>query len=172
MNRTEVVTRIVFYDQVAAKAKEAAQALRETLALDARAEFEEQGTAPTWRIPDVATVATAVTHESAALVNERAFVAWVAQRFPTEVETIQRARPAWMAPYLSTLVASGEDAVDPATGEVVPGIAMRPGGNFAGVSIRPTAQGKAVIGAVAGAAFEQITGTGFTIAELEPSSHG
>jgi hypothetical protein len=167
VNRTELVTRIVFFDQIAARAKEAAQALRNDLTADARAEFEEQGTAPTWRIPEVATVATAVTHEAPGLADEAAFVAWVRERYPTEVETVHRARPAWMAPFLASLAASGDDAVDTSTGEVVPGITMRPGGNFAGVSIRPTAQGKAIIGAVAGAALEKVTASGFAIAELE-----
>lgn len=169
MNRTELVTRIVFFDQIAARAKEAAQLLRNDLTADARAEFEEQGTAPTWRIPDLATVATAVTHEAPGLADEAAFVAWVRERYPTEVETVHRARPAWMAPFLAGLTACDESAVDPSTGEVVPGIAMRPGGRFAGVSIRPTAEGKAVVGAVAAAVFEQVTTSGFAVAELESS---
>lgn len=149
MNRTQIVQAVVFLDQLAAHAKAEGAKLRDQLTADARAEYEEQGTAPTWRIPDVATVAASVTHESVSVADEEAFTAWVKSRYSTEVEMVAKIRAAWLALFLSNAKISGDYAVDPFSGEVVPGLAVREGGRFSGISVRATSEAKAVFAAVA-----------------------
>lgn len=155
MNRTETVQAIIWLDQLAAKVKAEAAKLREQIYADARAEYEEQGTAPTWRIPDVATVAASVSHESVSVDNSRALVAWVEQRYPTEVERVPTVRAAWLADFLLRAKPNGDVACDPDTGEIVPGLSVREGGHFAGVSIRATSDAKAVFGALADTALRR-----------------
>ncbi len=149
MNRTELTQAIIWLDQIAAHAKAEGQKLREQIGSDARKEFEEQGTAPTWRIPDVATIAASVTHESVSVGDNAIFVRWVQSRYMTEVEPVLTVRTAWLTGFLARVRVDGEQVVDPDTGEVVPGLTVREGGRFAGVSIRPTAEAKAAFGAVA-----------------------
>lgn len=155
MNRTEIVTACIWLDQLAAHAKAERAKLAAQLSADARAEFEEQGTAPTWRIPDVATVAASVSHESAYVCDEKTFTEWVSKRYATEVETVTRVRPAFQTGLLSGLRSEGEMAFMP-DGEVVPGVMVRPGGEFAGVSIRATAAAKEVFGALADAGLKRL----------------
>lgn len=156
MNRSEVVKAIVWLDQLAVQAKAEGAKLRAQLAADARAEFEEQKTAPTWRIPDVATVAASVAHEAVVVASDKTLVAWVAERYPTEVEQVTVVRGAWLAGFLTRCRPSGEVACDPDTGEVVPGLAVRPGGTFSGVSVRVTSAAKEVFAALARRGLEKL----------------
>lgn len=161
MNRTELTQGILWLDQLAVAAKAEATKLRDMLTADARAEFVEQGTAPTWRIPDVATIAASVSHESVHVSDDAAFTAWVAERYPTEVETVTRVRGAWLTGFLTRTRVHGDDpedmiAADGETGEVVPGVTVRAGGQFAGISIRATADAKAVFGALARTGLERL----------------
>ena len=153
MNRSDLVQRIIFLDQVEKQIKAESQALRSVLMLDAKAEYEEQGAAPTWRMPDLATVATAVTHTSVSVADEAAFRAWVAKRYPEEVYTVSRVREAWQAAFLGAL---SED-FDPVTGEVIPGLRVKEGGEFSGISIRATAAAKELFGMLAANALGELT---------------
>lgn len=153
-NRIQTVTEIVFYDRFAELLKKRSAELRAELAADARAELEEQGTAPTWRIPDVATVAASVSHQSVVVADNSTLTAWMADRYPTEVETITQIRPAWLKLFLAQAAAERADdgsyrVYDTATGERVPGVDVKPGGEFGGVSIRVSADAKAVFDALA-----------------------
>lgn len=149
MNRTEITTAIIWLDQLAAAAKAEGAKLREMVYADAKAEYEEQGTAPTWRIPDVATIAASVSHESVSVGDTDALVEWVIQRYPTEIEVKTVVRAAWLNDFVTRCEPNGDVACDPSTGEVVPGLSVREGGRFAGITIRPTADAKAVFAAVA-----------------------
>lgn len=149
MNRTEQTQAVIWLDQIAAAAKAKAAGLRADLEADARAEYEAQGAAPTWRIPDVATVSASVSHETVAVRDEVAFLKWVGARYPGEVEEIVRVHPGWQSAFLANAAVSGEAAADPATGEVVPGLVVRPGGRFAGVSIRASHDARVAFAAVA-----------------------
>lgn len=154
MNRADAVKAIVWLDQVAARAKLEAAAIRAAIEADAKAELAEQGTAPTWRLPDLGTVALSVSHEAVVVADEDAFTKWVAERYPTEVVQVLRVRPAWRAGFLDRAgaypAAVGElVAVDPETGEIVPGLVVRPGGQPVGITIRPSTEAKQVYAAVA-----------------------
>jgi hypothetical protein len=172
VNRTELVQAVIWLDLLAAQAKAEGQKLRAELAADARAEFEEHGTAPTWRIPDVATVAASVSHPSVTVGDHVRFQRWVGRRYPTEIEEILVVRPAWLADFLKRCKVDDLDAVDPDTGEVVPGLTVVPGGEFGGVSIRATGAAKEVFGALAGhglrrLALEASPAVPVVLAELE-----
>lgn len=148
MNRSDLVSGIAYLDAIAAAARAKSSALRAMLEADARAEYEEQHTAPTWRIPDVATVTAGVSHEAVVVCNERAFTDWVAARYPAEVQP--SVRPSWQTVFLAKAEADGDKAVDPATGEVVPGLTVRSGGEFTGISVRVAATAKTVLADLAG----------------------
>jgi hypothetical protein len=151
VNRSAVTQAVVWLDAIAAKAKAERDRLREQLDADAYAEFREQGTAPTWRIPDVATVSASVSKQSVSVADEVAFAEWVTERYPDAVETVTRVRDSWRQAFLDRHVeVAGEDMADTATGEVVPGVKVRPGGRFLGVSIRASAEAKQVFGLAAG----------------------
>ena len=85
MNRKDLIARYIWLDQVAKAAGDAKRVLAAELNADARAEYEEQQTASTWRIPGMATVPQSVTNDAVVVKDEPKFVDWVARRFPTEV---------------------------------------------------------------------------------------
>lgn len=132
MNRADHIEALAAVDALA-------KALREALNAEARAEYESQGTVPSWRLPGF-TVATSLSADSAVIVDDAEFKAYVADAFPTEVETVTvtRVRPAWQAVFLKELVARGE-ACD-GDGRVVAGVEIRPGGAFGSVSVIPNAE--------------------------------
>ena len=166
MNRTQLVQAVVWLDAMAARAKAEAGKLRADLAADARAEFEEQGTAPTWRIKDVAAVSSSVSNAAVYVDDEPAFTAWVAKRYPTEIETITRVRPAWQGAFLNGVPGAHGIVTDLDTGECVPGLAIRAGGEFVGISIRATAAAKEVFGTFAAAGLRQLAASAGPAIEL------
>jgi hypothetical protein len=157
VNRSDIVKGIVWLDQIAARAKEEAATLRHQLDEDARAEYEEQGTAPTWRMPEVATIQLSVSKEAVVVGDERVFAEWVAKRYPDEVYTVTRVRQSFTTAFTERhVLKEPEGLVDSATGEVVPGLVLRQGGIPLGVSIRPTADVKAAYAAVADHALRRL----------------
>lgn len=59
-----------------------------------------------------------------AVVNEMEFCRWVKENYPSEIE--ETVRPAFRTKMLDTAKAYGE-AIDPSTGEVIPGVEYRHG---------------------------------------------
>lgn len=129
MNRADTVRAVLACE---ALAKE----LRAALVADARAEYDEQGTVPTWRLPGV-TAAASTSNPTAVVADEKAFTDWVSTRNPTEVETvtITRVRDAWRTAVLGTAVKLG--AACTADGEVIPGVEYRSGGEYRSLSLNP-----------------------------------
>lgn len=156
MNRTQTTQAVIWLEQLAAHAKAEAGKLRDQLSADARAELEEQGTAPTWRLPDVATISTSVTHRTVVVDDEKAFTEWVEKRYPTETVTV--IRPAWRKHLLDTAIAEDESVCLP-DGEVIPGLVVRPGGQFAGVTIRVAPAAKEVFGLLAEHGLRELAST-------------
>lgn len=140
MNRSQVVQTIAACDALAAE-------LRRALKADAQAEYVEQGTAPTWRLPGY-TVSTSITHDSVEVVDEAAWLDYVSEEFPTEVEVITRARAAWQTSFLAEIAARGEPPCD-RDGRVVPGVVFRPGGEFKSVSVLPGSATRTSLRAIA-----------------------
>lgn len=147
MNRADLVRSALVWEQVAAEARRRAGEAREQLAADARAELSEQGTAPTWRMPDLATVTLPVSKESVTLADIDALTKWAAERYPSEVEMVAQIRPAWIAAIPQWTTVEGDVVCDAATGEIVPGLAVRPGGQPGALTIRASTAAKAVLAA-------------------------
>jgi hypothetical protein len=144
VNRSDRLQQIMRLEALAAAAKTAAADHRAELNAEAAAEFEQEGTAPTWRLSDLGTITLPVSKETAYVAAPQAFVDWCMLRYPSEVETIAQVRPAFQAALFARLHLEGESAVDTATGEEVPGLAVRPGGIPKSLSIRPTPEAGAV----------------------------
>ena len=145
MNRFEMIRRTLMWEQVAAAARAKAAKLRDDLTADAQAEYAEQGTAPTWRLPDIGTVTLPVSKETIVVTDEAALVEWAKRDWPGEVVTVEKIRPAFLRVLLENVaVAAGEVAVDSGSGQIIPGLAVRPAGTPQSLSFRPSPDAKAV----------------------------
>jgi len=149
MNRAEIVRGVLIWEQVAAAAKERAGEFRERLNADARAEFDEQGTAPTWRLPDIGAVTLPVSVETPYVADMEALQKWAADRYPAEVETVVQLRPEFVAGLTARVIVDDGQVIDQTLGEVVPGFGVRAGGIPKALSIRPTPAAKSMIREVA-----------------------
>jgi hypothetical protein len=72
----------------------------------------------------VATITLVDPKPAVAVVDGEAFAGWVAENYPSEVETQLRVRSRWEKRFISRLDVSHAPAADPGTGEVVPGLAV------------------------------------------------
>lgn len=137
MNRAQVVRAVLACDALAGE-------LRRQLKADAKAEFEEQDCAATWRLKGVGTVSTSLTSDKAVVSDEAAFLDYVRDAYPTEVEEIRIVRPRenWLRAFLEGVAKRGEPVCD-RDGRAVPGVVFVPGGDFHTVSIIPDDEMKA-----------------------------
>jgi hypothetical protein len=132
--------------QALAACETMAKKLRDAIAADAQAEFDEQGTVPTWRMPDAGiTVSGSTKHPSVAIVDEQAFLNWVQEHHPSEIKTVTLVQPAWQQAFLAAVAERGEPLCDD-QGDIIPGLEYRPGGGFAGISVRVEPAIKMVLG--------------------------
>lgn len=152
MSRADIVRNIVVLEQFAAEARRLRDEYRAQLVADASAELTEQGSAPTWRMPEVATVSLAVTKQSIVVADSDILQAWVAHRHPSEIDTqiTTRVRPAFLTALLGSLKAEDGIVIDPETGEIVPGLSVLEGGKAGPLSIRPDKALKATVAAAVG----------------------
>lgn len=170
MNRTDRVREILRLEGLADAAKKRAAEHRAALDAEARTELEQHGTAPSWRLPDIGTVTLPLTKEAPVIADIEALTKWCLERHPDEVETVHQVRASFQAALLARVVCDGDVVVDPATGEIVPGVAVRVGGVPQSLSIRPSRTARA---AYAAAAAELLDGLALLAEEvpghLEPS---
>lgn len=147
MNRAELVKQVLLYDQLAAAAKAKSAVYREQLDTQARAELEQQGMAPTWRLPDIGTVTLPVSQETLYVADVKARDAWLAQHYPDAIleEVVHTADRVFVAQLEKRLAVTDGLIVDPGTGMEVPGYAIRPGGMPQSLTIRPTSDAKAIV---------------------------
>lgn len=125
---------ILLLEAFADEAKRLAGERRTRLAERARKQLAEDGIAPSWHLPAVAKVTLAVTKTALHVADERKLTEWVIARFPDETERTVKAR--FITALLGRLKVEGDVAVDPATGEIVPGIGVRQGGQPANLSVK------------------------------------
>lgn len=149
-NRSEQARLAVFWGAVASAASARAKTFTAGLEAQAREELERDGYAPTWRIPGLGTVPLALTSDRVDISDEAAYVAWVARRHPTEVETITRVRAAFDEQFRRQLARRGEPLCDD-EGTIIPGLTFRQGGLPRGIQIRPEPAAKEAAAALAGA---------------------
>jgi hypothetical protein len=156
MNRTQRLQEVLRLEGLAAAAQTRAKEYREELALEARDEFAQQGSAPTWRMPDLATVSLSVSKETPYILDEHLFLQWCRERYPEHVETVEQVRGAFRQKLLIDAIVSGDAVVDGATGEVVIGAAVRPGGVPQSLTIRPSHAARVVFAAMGERALEEL----------------
>jgi hypothetical protein len=91
-------------------------------------------------LPDdtpVATVTLVDPKPAVVVSDEASFTSWVAETYPTEVETRVQVRSSWQRQFVSRLDASPGPVADPRTGEIVPGLAAIPAPEPRSFSLRP-----------------------------------
>lgn len=157
MNRLEGTKNLIKLEAAAAQLTEMAKAIRLELDADAQREFKEQGAAPTWRLKDLGTWSLPITRDSVAVTDPDAFLDWLAERHPTEVEEIRRPRKAFFEVLTQFLVQDGAEVVHRSTGEVVPGLEIRPGGTPLTLRFKPNGDALAVADQHAGQLVAKVT---------------
>lgn len=146
MTTAETTQAVIWLDRLAAAAAEYAARYRQQLADTAFTQYAVEGVAPTYRMPDVATVSTRIARDAVTVTDPAALLAWVAERHPEQVQ--QQVRTSYIDHLRRTGRPNGTDVVDP-DGEVVPGLAYVPGGRFLGITVKPTTAAAEVFGALA-----------------------
>ncbi len=144
MSIADDVRIILMLEAFADEAKQLAGVHRAALAERARKQLAEDGIAPSWHLPAVAKVTLGVTKEAVFIADPVKFTAWVAARFPHEMEQVVRS--AFAAQLITSLVAEGDSAVYRETGEIVPGVGVRKGGLPANLSVKAEPAVKAELG--------------------------
>jgi hypothetical protein len=134
MNRADVIRQILLWERVAEQATARAAAFRQQLQANAVAELTEQGTAPSWRSPEVGLVFLPVSKTAPVVTDHEALAKWVSLTRPSEVE--MRVRPAYVKALRDGARIEG-DVVTDRDGTVIPGMEVRPGGNPGSVTFTP-----------------------------------
>lgn len=148
MNRTERLQEVLRLEGIAAAASTRAKVYREELSVEARDELAREGSAPTWRVPDLATITLSVSKETPYILDEHLLLQWCKDRYPEHVETVERVAGAFRAGLLVDAIVSGDSIIDGATGEVIPGGGVRPGGVPQSLTIRASHAARVVYAAM------------------------
>lgn len=165
MNRAEVIRQILLWERVAEQATARAGRFRAMLQAEANAEYEEQGTAPSWRLPEIAAVVLPVSRTAAVVRDEQALAAWVRLHRPGEVA--MRVNPAYVAALRKGARIEG-DVVTDKDGTVIPGMEVVQGGAPMSVSLTPEPEAKAVAEEAAGQVIAEVAaGLGLASPEAE-----
>lgn len=166
MNRAERLQELLRLEGLITAAKERVTDHRAALNAEASGEYEREGMAPTWRWPDLGTIILPVSKETTVVADADALAKWCQQRYPTEVETLVQIRPAFQVALLQRTRGDGDGVVDMATGELVPGLAVRAGGVPKALTIRPTPEASALFTEVGRQELEHLLAP---VGHLEPS---
>jgi hypothetical protein len=150
VNRQQEISQVLLWEAAAKKCKARADAARQRLDEEARAELAEQGTAPTWRLPDIGSVTLPLSQETVYVADEKALLEWC-KSTPGEsvVETVERVMPWYVADLLRCYARVVDGQVVDEDGEVIPGLGVRPGGVPLALSFRPSHEAKAYAGDLA-----------------------
>jgi len=158
MNRAEATRQVLLLEAAAAQLKDRAKSLRTGLDADARAELAEQGTAPTWRL-DIGTWSLPVSKEAVYVADEAALLEWVKSEpaaLSEVVETIERVKPWYVAELLRMARVVDGLAIDD-DGTVIPGLAVRSGGQPQSLRFRPAGDAQAVADQAADKLVSEVT---------------
>lgn len=148
MNRTEHLQEVLRLEGLADAARQRAQDHRDALAADARDELDREGAAPTWRVSDIGTITLPVSQPTPFVHHPAAFLAWCKQRYPDAIEHIEQVRGSFQTALLAGALLEEGEVIDGGTGEVIPGVSVRPGGVPKALTIRATPEAKAVFAAI------------------------
>jgi len=150
-SRADTVKAILVLEAFAEEAKRVAGEHRARLGEQAIAELEKQGTAPTWRLVDIARVTLPLSKQKIDVSDPDKLLTWVEARHPDEVEVITttRVRREFVDALLAYLVVVDDTVMHPETAEIVPGLKVRPGGIPGTLTITAEKGVKTVVAATA-----------------------
>jgi hypothetical protein len=128
VNRAELIQRLAAHEA-------AAKALRSALEAEARAELEENRTAPAWTLEDGSRVSVRVSTGGLYVTDEDGFITWVRAHYPDEVveETVVRFRNDLFRRRL--LADLTRKMVDNGGGELPPFLDWEPKGVYRSTSV-------------------------------------
>jgi hypothetical protein len=150
MNRTDRAREIARREALGAAWAASAKTLRQELAAEAVAEFEEHGNGVTWTMRDLGRITLPLTEEAAYITDIGHLLKWAKERHPENVETVEQVRAAFQSWLIgNATVAEGGVAVHPETGEVIPGMGVREGGQPKSLSITIARDAKALLASYA-----------------------
>jgi hypothetical protein len=136
LSRAEKVQEIARREAFAAAYVNAAKELRAEVEADARKEWEENGNGVTWTIRDVGKVCLPLSKEAPVISDIEALLGWTKQRHPEQVQVVEQVRAAYQTFLIQNGVCVGDVVMDPdGTGEAIPGMAVRAGGQPKALSI-------------------------------------
>lgn len=124
-------------------ARAAADAARAEVDAEARSEYQRTGAAPTWRMADFGTATLPVTKEAVVVADVDALLGWCRANAPEQIRTVEHVEPAFQTWLIQNCVPVDGQAVHPGTGVIVPGLAVRAGGQPRSLSFRPEPSVKA-----------------------------
>jgi hypothetical protein len=85
----------------------------------------------------VATVTLIDPKPSIAVDDEAAFLVWVRDHYPDQIETQVRVRPSWQREFISNLDATSDQVADPGTREAIKGLIALPASEPRSFALRP-----------------------------------
>lgn len=156
VSRLDRVREILRLEGLAAAASARAADVRSSLDAEARAEFSREGTAPSWRMTDIGNVVLPLSKEAVVVDGPGALLRWVKERHPEQIRTTEEIWPAFVTHLLASCTVAGDVAVDPKTGEAVPGLTVRKGGEPKTLSITAAKDVKATFAAYGAALLDDI----------------
>jgi hypothetical protein len=154
VNRAEATRQVLLLEAARDQLDARAKALREGLNADAVAEYEEQGSAQTWRF-ELGTWSQGISKDAPVVEDPRSWVKWVKDRYPAEV--VEVVNPSFQKAVLSRLIAVGDEVLEPTTGEIVPGLGVRPGGRPLTMRFKPSGDALAVADQHAAKLVDEVT---------------
>ncbi|HWB36856.1 MAG TPA: hypothetical protein VHA75_12600 [Rugosimonospora sp.] len=137
LTRSDKVAEITKREALADAYKRSAAVLREALQAEAIAELDREGTAPSWTIRDLGKAVLPVSVEKPYIADTDALVKWVKERHPEHVETREDVRAAFQTWLLQYAQPADDVVVDPESGEIIPGMAVRQGNLPGTLTITP-----------------------------------
>lgn len=161
LDRKQTAQAVAWLESVAARATEEAGLLRGQLAADARADYEANG-ATTWRIPELLRVSLPLSKQTVYVRDGSLFLKWVKLRYPDAIETIEQVRSTWAAKFCARAVdvdlkaAEDRQCTDSATGEVVPGLAVKRAGVPGALTVSVEPEAKKALAEVADLALQRL----------------
>jgi hypothetical protein len=156
VNEQDLTKEIARREALAAAWRDSAGQLRQELEQRALAEHQRHGGGFTLNFRDLGKVVLPVTTEAPVIADAEPLVKWVKARYPENVETAEQVRPAfqkWLVENATVVdvghpddnrVAVDRVVVDPQTGEVIPGMKVREGGQPRALTITVNRDAKAL----------------------------
>jgi hypothetical protein len=126
MNRAEAFREVLRLEAIAEACKNRAGKYRHELDTEAREELAAQGSAPTWRLPDLGTVALPLSKQAIVVDDIAALKKWVQANRPEEIVTTTEIRASYQTALFAAVVVTPDGVTF--NGELVPGLTVKPGG--------------------------------------------